>query len=274
MCEQEFRFTEHDFNLLRTLVNEYTGICLSEHKREMLYSRLSRRLRVLNLNSFFQYYKLLKMTGGEELVHFINAVTTNLTAFFREPHHFELLEKELLPQLLIKKQTTRRLRIWSAGCASGEEAYSAAMVIKEVVHSHWDVKILATDLDSQVLATAQLGIYEDEKITGVSPARLHRWFKKGKGVQAGWTQVIPDIQTLISFKYLNLMNNWPMHGPFDIIFCRNVAIYFNKATQKILFERFANIIDNDGYLLIGHSENLFQLSSRFRLLRQTVYVKC
>lgn len=148
------------------------------------------------------------------------------------------------------------------------------MVLKEIVPNDWDVKILATDLDSQVLATAQLGIYEDEKITGVSVERKHRWFKKGKGVQTGWVQVIPNIQTLISFKLLNLMNNWPMRGPFDIIFCRNVAIYFNKASQKILFERFANIIDDQGYLLIGHSENLFQLSSRFRLLRQTVYVKC
>ena len=274
MSQREFYFTERDFNLLRQVVNEHTGICLSEHKKEMLYSRLSRRLRTLNLNNFFSYYKLLKMDAGEELLHFINAVTTNLTAFFREPHHFELLKKELLPQLLVKKLISRRLRIWSAGCASGEEAYSIAMVIKEVIPSDWDVKILATDLDSVVLATAKQGIYDKEKISGVSLARLHRWFKKGTGTQTGWVQVLPELQKLISFKHLNLINRWPMHGHFDIIFCRNVVIYFDKTTQKILFERFANILDNEGCLFIGHSENLFQLSTRFRLLQQTVYVKC
>ena len=273
MNQREFGFTERDFNLLRQVVNEHTGIRLSEHKKEMLYSRLSRRLRALNLNNFFSYYKLLKMDAGEELLHFINAVTTNLTAFFREPHHFELLKKELLPQLLVKKTISRRLRIWSAGCASGEEAYSIAMVIKEVIPSNWDVKILATDLDSQVLATARQGIYDEEKISGISLVRLHRWFKKGTGTQTGWVQVLPELQKLISFKHLNLINRWPMHGPFDIIFCRNVVIYFDKSTQKILFERFANILDNEGYLFIGHSENLFELSTRFHLLQQTVYVK-
>jgi chemotaxis protein methyltransferase CheR len=274
MNQREFCFTERDFNLLRQVVNEHTGIRLSEHKKEMLYSRLSRRLRALNLNNFFSYYKLLKMDEGEELLHFINAVTTNLTAFFREPHHFELLKKELLPQLLVKKLISRRLRIWSAGCASGEEAYSIAMVIKEVIPSDWDVKILATDLDSVVLATAKQGIYDKEKISGVSLARLHRWFKKGTGTQAGCVQVLPELQKLVFFKHLNLINRWPMHGPFDMIFCRNVVIYFDKTTQKILFERFANILDNEGYLFIGHSENLFQLSTRFRLLQQTIYVKC
>jgi len=270
---RRFNFTQPDFELLRKLVNEHTGIKLSDHKQEMLYSRLSRRLQALNLKSFFSYYKLLQADDGEELVHFINAVTTNLTAFFREPHHFELLEQKLLPELLIKKQATHRLRLWSAGCASGEEAYSAAMVIKEVVPANWDVKILATDLDSQVLAKGERGIYKEEKISGVSPARLYRWFKKGSGVNVGQVQVIPELQRLITFKRLNLMHKWPMHGPFDIIFCRNVVIYFDKATQKILFERFANILDNDGYLLIGHSENLFQLTTSFHLLQKTVYVK-
>lgn len=271
--DRRFKFTKHDFDLLRDLVNKHTGIKLSDHKQEMLYSRLSRRLQALNLKSFFSYYKLLQADDGEELVHFINAMTTNLTAFFREPHHFELLEQKLLPQLLIKKQATRRLRIWSAGCASGEEAYSTAMVLKEIVPVNWDVKILATDLDSQVLEKGKLGIYEKDKITGMSPTRLHRWFKRGSGANIGQVQVIPELQFLVTFKHLNLMHKWPMHGPFDIIFCRNVVIYFDKDTQKVLFERFANILDNNGYLLIGHSENLFQLSTRFHLLQKTVYVK-
>ncbi len=273
MNEREFHFTKYDFERLRQLVNEHTGIKLSDHKQEMLYSRLSRRLRALNLNSFSNYYKLLQTDGGEELVHFINAVTTNLTAFFREPHHFKLLEEVLLPQLLVKKQATRRLRIWSAGCASGEEAYSIAMVVKEVVPSDWDVKILATDLDSQVLEKGKQGVYEKTRISGISSMRLHRWFNKGSDYAAGQLQVVPELQELIAFKHLNLMGMWPMQGPFDIIFCRNVVIYFEKSTQQVLFERFANILDNKGYLLIGHSENLFQLSTRFRLLQQTVYVK-
>lgn len=274
MSEREFTFTKHDFDLLRKLVNEHTGINLSDHKQEMLYSRLSRRLRALNLKTFSSYYKLLQAEGGEEIVHFINAVTTNLTAFFREPHHFELLEQVVLPQLLVKKQSTRRLRIWSAGCASGEEAYSIAVVIKEIVPADWDVKILATDLDSSVLAKATKGMYEEERINGISSARLHRWFKKGTGTKTGRVQVVPELQTLITFKHLNLMHAWPMHGPFDIIFCRNVVIYFDKPTQKVLFDRFANLIDREGYLFIGHSENLFQLSTQFRLLRQTVYIRC
>ena len=240
----------------------------------MLYSRLSRRLRALNLKSFSNYYKLLQNDGGEELIHFVNAVTTNLTAFFREPHHFELLEQIILPKLMEKQIATQRLRIWSAGCASGEEPYSIAMVVREVVPSHWDVKILATDLDSSVLARGIQGVYEEERVSVISPLRLHRWFRKGTGNQIGRVQVVPELQALITFKQLNLMHGWPMRGLFDIIFCRNVVIYFDKATQKVLFERFANILDDEGYLLIGHSENLFQLSTRFQLLRQTVYIKC
>jgi len=274
MIEREFRFSKQDFDLLRQLVNKYTGISLSDHKQEMLYSRLSRRLRALKLDSFTSYYKLLLSDDGEELMHFINAVTTNLTSFFREPHHFGLLAQVMLPRLLAKKKDTRRIRIWSAGCASGEEAYSIAMAVKEVVPVEWDVKILATDLDSAVLTKAMQGVYEEEKMNNVSQARLHRWFKKGTKTQIGRVQVIPELQSIITFKRLNLIEAWPMRGPFDIIFCRNVVIYFDKSTQKLLFDRFANILDNEGYLVIGHSENLFQLSDRFRLLQQTVYVKC
>ena len=193
MNEREFHFTKYDFERLRQLVNEHTGIKLSDHKQEMLYSRLSRRLRALNLNSFSSYYKLLQTDGGEELVHFINAVTTNLTAFFREPHHFKLLEQVLLPQLLVKKQATRRLRIWSAGCASGEEPYSIAMVVKEVVPSDWDVKILATDLDSQVL----------EKVNKVCMRKQDSQVSRRRACIAGLTkeQVMPQDNYKSSLTY-------------------------------------------------------------------------
>ncbi|MDM8568736.1 protein-glutamate O-methyltransferase CheR [Thiotrichales bacterium HSG1] len=271
MGEREFNFTKHDFEKLRTLVNEHTGIKLSDHKQEMLYSRLSRRLRSLELNSFADYYDILKL-DDKEIANFINAITTNLTAFFRESHHFTLLKQVLLPRLLVKNSDTRRIRIWSAGCASGEEAYSIAMIIKEVIPSGWDVKILATDLDSSVIAAGKQGIYTSEQAGKISPIRLKNWFKVVPATKK--LQIIPELRTLITFKHLNLMHKWPMRGPFDIIFCRNVVIYFDKPTQKVLFERFANILDNNGYLLIGHSENLFQLTTRFRLLKQTVYEKC
>ncbi|MBE9562753.1 MAG: protein-glutamate O-methyltransferase CheR [Proteobacteria bacterium] len=271
MDEREFRFTKHDFEKLRKLVNEHTGIKLSDHKQEMLYSRLSRRLRFLGLNSFASYYDMLK-SDDEEIVHFINAITTNLTAFFRESHHFNLLERVLLPRLLTKNSASRRIRIWSAGCSSGEEAYSIAMVVKEVVPSGWDIKILATDLDSSVVAAGKQGIYTTEQAKKISPIRLKNWFTMIPDTRK--LQVASELRSLITFKHLNLMNRWPMQGPFDIIFCRNVVIYFDKSTQKVLFERFANLLDNNGYLLIGHSENLFQLTTRFRLLKQTVYVKC
>ncbi|MFK5968997.1 MAG: protein-glutamate O-methyltransferase [Candidatus Marithrix sp.] len=271
MDEREFHFTKYDFEKLRRLVNEHTGIKLSDHKQEMLYSRLSRRLRSLNLTSFASYYELLR-SDDEEIVNFINAITTNLTAFFRESHHFNLLKQVLLPQLLVRNLASRRIRIWSAGCASGEEAYSIAMVIKEAMPNGWDVKILATDLDSSVIATGKQGFYTPEQVQKIAPARLKNWFKIIPTTKQ--FQVSSELRSLITFKHLNLMHKWPMQGPFDIIFCRNVVIYFDKSTQKVLFDRFANILDDDGYLMIGHSENLFQLTTRFRLLKQTVYVKC
>ncbi|OQW90464.1 MAG: chemotaxis protein CheR [Beggiatoa sp. IS2] len=273
MYEKEFPFSRKDFELLRKLVNEHTGINLSEHKQEMLYSRLARRLRVLNLKDFATYCQILQSDCGDELIQFVNAVTTNLTSFFREPHHFDYLADVVLPQLLIKKQDSKRIRIWSAGCASGEEAYSIAMIIREVVPPYWDVKILATDLDSNVLEKAVQGVYEEERVESLSDDRLRRWFKKGSGVQTGKVHISSDLQSLITFKQLNLIRPWPLHGPLDIIFCRNVVIYFDKLTQKSLFERFANLLDYSGYLFIGHSENLFQLTNRFRLLKQTIYLK-
>ncbi len=272
-AHREFQFTQQDFDILRQLVSQHTGIALSEHKQEMLYSRLARRLRILNLNSFAEYCELLKSNGGDELMQFMNAVTTNLTAFFREPHHFEQLATHILPALLEQKAEQQRLRIWSAGCASGEEAYSLAIVLREHVPSYWNVKILATDLDSNVLGQAIAGIYNRERVAMLSAERLQRWFKKGTGNQAGMVLVSPDLQKMISFRQLNLIYSWPMNGMFDIIFCRNVMIYFSKHTQIQLYERFANILEPNGYFFVGHSENLFKLTERFQLVKQTIYRK-
>lgn len=274
MTAREFRFSKNDFELLRQLVNEQTGISLSDHKQEMLYSRLARRLRALNLDSFASYYALLKKEGGGgELIQFINAITTNLTAFFRESHHFDFLGHVLLPELLEKKQDSERIRIWSAGCASGEEVYSIAMIVREIVPIRWNVKILATDLDSNVLEKGRQGWYSRDRVQNIPKFRLQRWFIKGTGERENFVQVTQDLRDMIAFKHLNLIDSWPMKGPFDIIFCRNVVIYFNKETQRVLFDRFANILDEKGTLFIGHSENLFQLSNRFRLIQQTIYRK-
>lgn len=274
-AEREFPFTTRDFDFLRTMVNEQTGIVLSEAKRDLLYGRLTKRLRQLGLESFADYCQLLQSGDRTEMEHLVNAMTTNLTMFFRENHHFEYLADTLLPALLNTKAQSRRLRLWSAGCSTGEEPYSIAMVCKEVLPATgWDVKILATDIDSNVLATAQRGIYTAERVQGIAPARLHCWFLQGKGSQAGAVRVVPELQALISFRPLNLMQPWPVRGPFDVIFCRNVVIYFDKDTQRQLFDRFAHVLDPHGTLFVGHSESLFKVTERFELLGKTIYRRC
>ena len=274
--EREFIFTEKDFHILRKLVSRHTGIALSEAKRELVYSRLTRRLRQLNLKSFSKYCQLLQSdTNGEEIVHFTNAVTTNLTSFFREPHHFDYLSKNLLPELVTKNPGKQRLRFWSAGCSTGEEPYSLAMCIRESLpfQNNYNIKILATDLDSSVLDTALSGIYPANKLKTILPHRQNKWFIKGVMQNQGLAQVKPELQDLITFRQLNLMHEWPMKGPFDAIFCRNVVIYFDKPTQRILVDRFANLLSDGGYLFLGHSESLFKVTDRFKLMGQTIYKK-
>ncbi len=276
--EREFHFTDADFRFIRELVADQTGISLSEGKRDLVYGRLSRRLRMLDLTHFRDYCDLLQAGDDEEMTNFVNAITTNLTSFFREDHHFDFLGKVLLPNLMRKKvvaNADRRIRIWSAGCSTGEEPYSIAMVVKEALGNikDWDVRILATDLDTKVLEKASSGIYEKIRVEGLSNNRLQRWIKKGSGKNEGMVLVSPELQKMITFKPLNLMNDWPMNGSFDLIFCRNVVIYFNKPTQKVLFDRYADILDRDGHLFLGHSETLFQKSERYQLIGKTVYQK-
>ncbi len=271
--QREFAFSEQNFQNLRQIVHDHTGIFLTEAKRELVYSRLSRRLRKLNLPSFDAYCELLKKENSTELTDFINAITTNLTSFFREAHHFEYLANTVLPGLMERRRQTPRIRIWSAGCSTGEEPYTIAITLKEAMPriEDWDVRILATDLDSNVLAHAESGIYSQERIEGLSRERITRWFKKGTGNNAGKVRVASELRDLITFRQLNLMHEWPMKGPFDIIFCRNVVIYFDKDTQRALFDRYANLLDPEGYLFVGHSESLFKVTDRFQLIGKTVY---
>jgi len=269
----EYALTDTQFNRIRQLVREHTGIALSDAKRQLVYGRLSRRLRALKLDSFGQYIELLEGGVADEIEEFTNAITTNLTSFFREPHHFEYLASDVLPQIVARDNGVRRARIWCCAASTGEEPYSIAMVLREAAQmlNGFDVKLLATDLDSAVLATAANGIYNAERLKSVSSARASRFFRKGNGAQAGKFRVQDELRDLITFKQLNLMNEWPVRGPFDAIFCRNVIIYFDKDTQRALFARMAALQRPGDILFLGHSESLYRVSDKYELIGRTIY---
>ena len=268
----KLNFGEDDFAALRALVKEHTGIHLTEQKRELVYGRLSRRLRALGLESFRAYRELLERNEGDELVQFCNAITTNLTSFFREAHHFQYLREQLLSSRAADPRGPRRLRFWSAGCSTGEEPYSLAMTIHEALPDarRWDIRILATDLDTEVLARGMRGIYEEERVRGMSAERLARFFRKEAGAAQGCS-VTQELRDLITFRELNLMHTLPMKGPFDAIFCRNVVIYFDKETQRQLFARIAQLQRPGDILFLGHSENLFRVCEDYTLVGKTIY---
>ncbi len=273
--EREFYFTNEHFEFLRKQVREHSGIALTDAKRQLVYTRLARRLRSLGLTGFDQYCDIIRRRDCKELVEFVNAITTNLTGFFREPHHFEFLARTVLPELMERSASSRRLRFWSAGCSTGEEPYSVAIIALETLPpgAGWDLRILATDIDSNVLAKARAAIFPEERTDGIPAERLHRWFRKGTGANAGLVRVDAEAQSLVTFKQLNLLDTWPMKGLFDVIFCRNVVIYFDKPTQKVLFDRMADSLGERGYLFIGHSESLFKVTDRFKLIDRNTYRK-
>jgi len=270
---REFVYTRKDFERLCQLVDRHTGIQLASGKEDMLYGRLSRRLRKVGLDSFKAYIQLLEEDEtGDEFGEFINSVTTNLTSFFREAHHFDYLKKTLLPELMQRNQASRRIRIWSAGSSTGEEPYSIAMTVAETMPPGWDVKILATDLDTDVLLHGENGIYDDSRVEGLDKAVVKRWFTKSKS-QPGKVRVKSELQNLIYFRQLNLLKSWPMKGPIDIIFCRNVIIYFDMPTKQKLMDRYANMLVDGGHLFLGHSEAMNNMSNRFSLDGKSVYSK-
>jgi chemotaxis protein methyltransferase CheR len=270
---REFQFTDEDFIALRTLVKEMTGISLAESKRELVYGRISRRLRALGLSTFGAYRKLLESGDGSELVAFCNALTTNLTSFFRESHHFDYLRDEFLAARRDAGRRSERIRIWSSACSSGEEPYSIAMTIMETIPDwkKWDIKILATDLDSDILARARRGHYTADRVKGFEPKRLSRFFTESRDGAERTYQVTPDLASLITFKQINLMHDLPMSGPLDAIFCRNVVIYFDKETQRALFSRIAKLQRSGNLLFLGHSETLFKVSEDYTLIGRTIY---
>ncbi|MGH8299603.1 MAG: CheR family methyltransferase [Steroidobacteraceae bacterium] len=269
---REFAFGEEDFQALRTLVKSLTGIHLSEQKRELVYGRLTRRLRALQLRTFAEYRERLK-GDVQELVELCNAITTNLTSFFREPHHFQHLREHVLAPLVAAARRPRRLRIWSAGCSTGEEPYSIAMTVLETLPDpgNWDVRILATDLDSEVLARARRGVYPAERTGNLSPERLQRFFIERQEAGGVCRQISPAVAALVTFKQLNLIRALPMKGPLDVIFCRNVVIYFDKETQRELFVRIARLQRPGDLLFLGHSESLFKVSDSYALIGKTIH---
>lgn len=270
---REFSFRDEDFRALCALVKQTTGINLTESKRELIYGRVARRLRALGVSSFAEYRRILSSSGSEEMAEFCNAVTTNLTSFFREAHHFDYLREALLLPRLKEARSSRRLRIWSAGCSSGEEPYSIAITIREVIPeaSSWDIRILATDLDSDVLARAKAGIYTEERVSGLGHGRLSKFFQVDKRADGVSYRVTPSLSQLITFKQLNLMHPLPMQGPLDVIFCRNVIIYFDKDTQRELMGRIAKLQAHGGLLFLGHSETLHHVSDDYTLIGKTIY---
>ena len=271
---REFAFDEQDFTAISTMVKSLTGINLTRQKRELVYGRLAVRLRALGLRTFREYRRVVA-ADPQEQIRLCNAITTNLTAFFREPHHFEHLRDQVLPAYRAQAGR-RRLRIWSAGCSSGEEAYSIAMSVLEAMPDaqERDVRILATDLDSDILATAALGHYPAERVKGLSDGRLRRFFTECNDRGHSGFVVRPEVRSLVTFKQLNLMQPLPMSGPLDVVFCRNTVIYFDKDTQRDLFTRIAPLQRPGNLLYLGHSESLLSVSTDYESIGRTTYLRC
>ncbi|WP_296131492.1 CheR family methyltransferase [Pseudomonas sp. Ga0074129] len=266
--EREFDYRIGDFQQVRRLLYERSGISLSDSKEQMVYSRLARRLRALGLNSFTAYFSHLKQYD-EEWQEFVNALTTNLTSFFRESHHFVSLAEHL------KKHPRRNgpVRIWCSAASTGEEPYSLAITAMEAFASlHPPVQIIASDIDTGVLQTAAQGIYPLSRIDQMSNERKKRFFLRGKGSQEGMVRVRDELRELIEFQQINLLDpRWPIEPGLDVIFCRNVMIYFDKPTQQHLLERMVKLLRNDGLFFAGHSESFVHATHLVRLIGRTVY---
>ncbi|MHA7833855.1 MAG: CheR family methyltransferase [Algiphilus sp.] len=265
----EFAYTDRDFDRIRALIRQRAGIALADGKRDMAYSRLARLLRKAHLRSVNDYLDQLERQGtADDWQDFINALTTNLTSFFRESHHFDMLR-----ELLRRKGAPPQQRIWCAGASTGEEAWTLAITACEAFDSlQPPVEIIATDIDTACLQTARRAVYPVTRIEGLSDARKRRFFQRGTGNNMGHARVIPALQKLVSFAPSNLLDpQWPVQGPLDAIFCRNVMIYFDKTTQRRLLERMAPMLRPEGLFFAGHSESFFHAADVVRACGRTVY---
>lgn len=274
---REFRFERHHFDLIARLLHQLAGIALAAHKVEMVYARLARRLRDLRLPDFDAYCDLLQSeAGADEIGFLVNALTTNLTSFYRESHHFEFLERTVLPGVRERNtgQPKPRLRIWSAGCSSGPEPYTIAMVLASTMGGElrrWDARILATDIDTHMVEAARRGVYNADGASGIPPAIRSRYTQATTLNGEPAIAMTDELKRLITVKPLNLLEPWPMSGPFDAIFCRNVLIYFDRPGRTQVIESFARMIGSGGYLFLGHSESLYGVSNSFRQAGPTIY---
>ncbi len=265
--------TDQEFQQFQTLIYEHVGIKLDAPKKSLLTSRLGKRLRELELSTYQAYFDRVSSKGGEEeLIRLVDLVSTNKTDFFREPVHFDFLREQVLPQL----QATRTIRIWSSASSSGEEPYTIAMTLADSLPdlASWDVKVLASDISTRVLAKAASGIYDEERVLQLPQDIVRRHFLRGKGEQAGKLKVRKRLSEMIAFRRINLMAPaFPIRTPLDVIFCRNVMIYFDRPTQATLMSKFYRYLRPGGYLFIGHSESLQWIEHQFSYVKPTIYQK-
>jgi chemotaxis protein methyltransferase CheR len=275
-AEDDLGITDREFALFRDLVYAKTGISLGPHKRPLLRSRLGKRLRALGLDTLTQYYDHLVRPGADdELGRFVNAMTTNKTDFFREAHHFRYLTEEWAPRMRaeLPPGAPRQGRVWSAGCSSGEEPYSLAVTLLDALPG-WDVRVLGSDIDTDVLEHARAGIYRIEQVSPVPPLLLRRYFLKGRGAQAGLVRVVPEVAEVVVFRRINFLDHpWPIKTRFDAVFCRNVLIYFDRPTQERVLTRLLATLKPGGLLFLGHSEIAYGLLEGVTHLGNTIYIK-
>lgn len=268
--------TEREYQQFRALVHEKCGINLGDSKKELVRARLSKRLRQTGHKGYEEYLKfLISDISGEEIIRMLNAISTNLTSFFRESKHFDFLKQNYLPGFIKGENGTRKnLKVWSAGCSSGEEPYSLAMCLSEFFGDGVGrFNILATDLSTEVLSKAKSGVYETGRTRSIPTGVLHKYFQKGTGKKNGYVRTKNNIRSLIDFRRLNLMDDFPFRNEFDIIFCRNVMIYFDKKVQEDLVSKYYNSLKSGGYLFIGHSESLMGINHKFVYIKPTIYLK-
>ena len=273
-----YSITDDEFQAFQHLIYTETGITLNESKRCLVCSRLSKRLRSLRLSSYIDYYDYLlrRDSGGEELQQMVNCITTNKTDFFREAHHFQFLTKTVFPKLVARAKagSPRKLRIWSAASSRGHEPYSIAMTVREFApfDAAWDVRLLASDIDTDVLSAAEQGLFSCEDLEPVADSLKRRYFQRGVGRFEGQARAKPELRQLLTFRQLNLIaDRWPIQAKFDVIFCRNVMIYFDVETQKKVVEHLTQHLAPGGYLLLGHSENIQWAASYLRPLGNTIF---
>jgi chemotaxis protein methyltransferase CheR len=267
MQGREFLWTSADFDHVQKLIYQRAGISLHDGKHAMVYSRLSRRLRETGHNSFREYLRWLEAADGPEWQEFVNALTTNLTSFFREGHHFQVLA-----EYLRSIQSAGACKMWCSAASTGEEPYSIAMTATEALGSNGNFSLIASDIDSKVLHTASQGIYKSDSLKGLDQARLQRFFMRGKAGNAGMAKVKQELRSKIDFLIVNLIrNDWPFRDPFDVVFCRNVMIYFDATTQRQVLERIHKVMKPGALLFVGHAENFSDSRDLFALKGKTVY---